>query len=783
VTTHHETDPGSSQCVHAFIPPHIMEAISKNGTPAQRAKALRTLAVDHQIRTTRTAASLTAGAAPQKMGPPRKNRLIYTCNNNTALPGTLVRSEGQAASGDVAVNEAYDGFGATFDLYNDIYGRNSIDDNGMDLIGSVHYDSNYDNAFFDGTQMVFGDGDGTIFNRFTIAIDIMGHELTHGVTQSTAGLVYQDQSGALNESMSDVFGSLVKQRSLGQAAAQADWLIGAGLLAAGVNGVALRSMKAPGTAYDDPLFGGKDPQPDHMRNYDHTRGDNGGVHINSGIPNKAFYLVAIALGGNAWEAPGKIWYKTLTDPRLTSTAQFNDFAWLSADNANALYGAAARDAVVRAWLEVGIDLHWSLVSQSAGFGNLLDGQHPVWIADFSGVGHAQIMFYYAGDGNWWLADMINGQLQWSLVSQSAGFGNLLDGQHPVWIGDFTGVGHAQIMFYYAGDGNWWLADMVNGQLQWSLVSQTAGFGNLIDGQHPIWIADFTGVGHAQIMFYYAGDGNWWLADMIGGQLQWSLVSQSAGFGNLLDGQHPVWIADFKGAGHAQIMFYYAGDGNWWLADMINGQLQWSLVSQTAGFGNLLDGQHPIWIADFTSSGHAQIMFYYAGDGNWWLADLVGGQLQWSLVSQSAGFGNLLDGQHPIWIADFTGARHAQIMFYYAGDGNWWLADMIGGQLQWNLVSQTAGFGNLLDGQHPFWLGDFTGVGHTQIIFYYAGDGNWWLADMVAGGQQWSLFSQTTGFGNLIDGQHPVWIADFTGARHDQIMFYYAGDGNWWLRNL
>src|SRR5678815_4747497 len=127
-----------------------------------------------------------------------------------------------------------------------------------------------------------------------------------------AKLTYSQHPGALNESMSDVFGSLVKQYSLNQSAADADWLIGAGLLAAGVNGVALRSMKAPGTAYDDRVLG-KDPQPAHMKDYVNTISDNGGVHINSGIPNHAFYVVATELGGFAWEKAGKIWYVALKD--------------------------------------------------------------------------------------------------------------------------------------------------------------------------------------------------------------------------------------------------------------------------------------------------------------------------------------------------------------------------------------------------------------------------------------------------------------------------------------
>src|SRR5581483_808080 len=222
----------------------------------------------------------------------------------TQLPGKLVRDEGGAATGDAAADEAYDGLGATYDLYYDIFGRDSLDDNGLRLVASVHYGQQFDNAEFDGQQMLFGDGDGEYFNRFTIAIDVIGHELTHGVTQYTSGLDYQDQSGALNESFSDIFGSLVKQYAGGQDAASADWLIGLGLFTDKVQGgdptygPALRSMLHPGTAYDDPVLG-KDPQPDNMQNYVQTSDDNGGVHINSGIPNRAFALAAQAMGGNA----------------------------------------------------------------------------------------------------------------------------------------------------------------------------------------------------------------------------------------------------------------------------------------------------------------------------------------------------------------------------------------------------------------------------------------------------------------------------------------------------
>src|SRR5437762_2658413 len=174
--------------------------------------------------------------------------------------------------------------------------RTAIDDHGLPLIASSHYDQQYDNAFWNGSQMVFGDGDGQIFNHFTTSVDVIGHELTHGVTGSEVNLTYLRQSGALNESVSDVFGSLVKQYVLKQTASEADWLIGAGLLASFPD-QALRSMKEPGKAYDNNLMG-KDPQPADMAHYVHTAADNGGGHTNSGIPNRAFFLVATALGGN-----------------------------------------------------------------------------------------------------------------------------------------------------------------------------------------------------------------------------------------------------------------------------------------------------------------------------------------------------------------------------------------------------------------------------------------------------------------------------------------------------
>ncbi|WP_250546544.1 M4 family metallopeptidase, partial [Leclercia sp. Colony189] len=269
------------------------------------------------------------------------------------LPGTQVRYEGQRSNGDVAVDEAYDYLGITHDFFWKNYQRDSLDNKGLILTGTVHYGREYQNAFWNGQQMVFGDGDGEIFNRFTIAIDVVAHELSHGVTETEAGLIYFEQSGALNESLSDVFGALVKQYHLKQTADKADWLIGEGLLAEGVNGKALRSMSEPGSAYDDPLLG-KDPQPGHMDDFIKTREDNGGVHLNSGIPNRAFYLAATAIGGYAWEKAGYAWYDTVCDRNLAQDADFAAFARLTIYHGEKRAGGDVAAAIEQAWKSTGV---------------------------------------------------------------------------------------------------------------------------------------------------------------------------------------------------------------------------------------------------------------------------------------------------------------------------------------------------------------------------------------------------------------------------------------------
>ncbi|WP_243399683.1 M4 family metallopeptidase [Arthrobacter glacialis] len=352
---------GRAHC--SIAPPDMLGRLAVDGTPKQREAAVRALATSAAIRSQRAVMgrlnrqlNLNIGQMVGFAVTPQRRLTIYDnkTNGRTFLPGVRARDWGQPPVEDAAVNQAYDGSSATYEFYRDVYKRNSLDGVGLELVSSVHYGVGFDNAFWDGSQMVYGDGSGRIFQigGLTRSLDVIAHELTHGITELTAGLVYSKQSGALNESFSDVFGSLVKQYSLKQSAAEADWMIGEGILVPAL-GAALRSMMNPGTAYSG------DRQPGHMDDYvdlpdnNDPRNDNGGVHINSGIPNHAFALAATALGGKSWEKAGKIWYKVLTT-RLRPNSQFDEAAQATVDVAGSLFSSTEQDIVHNAWKEVGV---------------------------------------------------------------------------------------------------------------------------------------------------------------------------------------------------------------------------------------------------------------------------------------------------------------------------------------------------------------------------------------------------------------------------------------------
>lgn len=330
------------------IPPHIQHKLMENADPEIRKAALASLEIGMQIRGGRVAIAQ-HGLMEEGAPSPHKNRRVYNCHHGSFLMfANKVRAEAGRPSSDGDVNTAFDCAGDTWDFYQGVLQRNSIDDRGLSIDSYVHYRTGFDNAFWDGSRMVYGDGDGKIFVGFDRCIDVIGHELTHGVTQYTCNLMYQGEPGALNEHISDVFGITVKQWKLNQLPKDADWIIGEGVLAPGIKGLGLRSMKEPGTAYDDPQIG-KDPQPSHMSGYVNTNLDNGGVHINSGIPNKAFYLTTIKIGQPAWESPIQIWYRALHFTQ--SNATFRSFAQSTVDAAKPYQ---VESAVAEAWKEVGV---------------------------------------------------------------------------------------------------------------------------------------------------------------------------------------------------------------------------------------------------------------------------------------------------------------------------------------------------------------------------------------------------------------------------------------------
>jgi Zn-dependent metalloprotease/subtilisin family serine protease len=266
------------------------------------------------------------------------------------LPGKLwVDTDGNLKDAyDAPAVDAHYYAGITYDYYKKIHNRNSFDDNGAPIKSTVHYDNQYNNAFWDGTQMVYGDGDGKTFRPLSGGIDVVGHEITHAVTERTAGLVYENESGAINESISDIFGTLIEFYNN----KNPDWEIGEDVYTPNVPGDALRSMSDPT----------KEGDPDHYSKRYMGNDDNGGVHTNSGISNKAAYLISqggthygVKVQGIGTDKLGKIFYRALTQ-YLTPVSDFQQLRYAAIQSAKDLYGSKATEVktVTDAFTAVGI---------------------------------------------------------------------------------------------------------------------------------------------------------------------------------------------------------------------------------------------------------------------------------------------------------------------------------------------------------------------------------------------------------------------------------------------
>jgi len=294
-----------------------------------------------------------------------KSRKVYTSNNGTSLPGTLLWSEGGTQTSDTTAQAAYNYAGNTYDYYKNIFNRDSYDNAGATIISSVHYrpaqyPNGYNNAFWNGSQMVYGDGDGTAFAPLSKALDVDGHELTHAVTERTAGLVYSNESGALNEANSDIFGNAVEAYTRNGGAPNSNtWKVGEDIYTPGTAGDALRYM-------NDPALGGDSDY--YPTRYTGTA-DHGGVHTNSGIANLAFYMMVVggthprgkttvnvtalsATSSTSLDMAQRLWYRALTT-YWTSTTGFSGARTGTVQSATDLYGATAAASVTAAWDAVG----------------------------------------------------------------------------------------------------------------------------------------------------------------------------------------------------------------------------------------------------------------------------------------------------------------------------------------------------------------------------------------------------------------------------------------------
>ena len=349
----------SGICTCFIIPQHVLERFAKDKklTEEQKRYFVDAAKLEQDWRKTRASTAklaslsrsilpsgMTAAAAAAAVVP---SVLVFNCQNGTALPGTPIANPGTSTDG--SAKRAFKETTAVVNFYQSLFARNSLDNAGMTLLSSIHFSVNYNNAGWTGNQMKYGDGDGNIFIDFTKSNDVIGHELTHGVTQFTAGFNYANQAGGLNESMSDVFGSMFRQWRANQTVTAADWLIGKDIMGPGAIArgfTCLRDMSNPAASHCVA------PQPTRFSQYR----DGMDPHDSSGIPNLAFYKAAIAIGGKSWEKTGKIWYQALTGFAASPNMKMSAFANRTRKLAGTLFPAepAIKVAVHNAWTAVGL---------------------------------------------------------------------------------------------------------------------------------------------------------------------------------------------------------------------------------------------------------------------------------------------------------------------------------------------------------------------------------------------------------------------------------------------
>ena len=272
---------------------------------------------------------------------------VYDCKHTQTVPGSPVAKPGSSA--DATAKRTFAETTAVAKFYKAVFGRNSIDNAGMTMMSSIHFGNKYNNAMWNGSQMIYGDGDGSLFVDFTLGNDVIGHELTHGVTQHTLQLAYSGDAGGLNESMSDCFGSMFRQWEAGQTAATADWLIGADIMGPAAKAKGYKCLRNMANPADKAALA---PQPTQYSQL--TPGMD--PHYTSGPPNLAFCTACKTLGGKSYDRIGQVWYRVLTTSGQQPNMKMPIFAARTRQTAQALYPAqpAVAAAVDKGWKAVGL---------------------------------------------------------------------------------------------------------------------------------------------------------------------------------------------------------------------------------------------------------------------------------------------------------------------------------------------------------------------------------------------------------------------------------------------
>ena len=373
--------------------------------------------------------------------------------------------------------------------------------------------------------------------------------------------------------------------------------------------------------------------------------------------------------------------------------------------------------------------------------------HRVLSGDFNGDKRTDSLFYYGGNGDFWLGLSDGTTLTWSNAGNVAGFGNLLEGSHALYTGDFTGDGKTDVAFFYAGDNSWWIGASSGAALTWTKASTTS-FGNVLDGKHRVSVGDYDGDGRADFAVYSSADGSWSLGISSGTALTWKAAGSTGGFGNLLDGSHAFYDGDFDGDGKMDVLFFYNGDQNLWLGRSSGAALSWAQLGNTSGYGNLIDHGHRLLAGDFDGDHKTDLLFTYAGDGSWWLGISSGTALTWGNAGNTAAAGSFVDLNHRLFTADVDGDGKLDVVSLNSATGDWSVGHSDGSKLTWKSAGNTSGYGDLADPSRLLWLGDYDGDGKLEPLFYYGGDGSWWMSRSDGTTFTWHLAVNTSGFGDL-----------------------------------